>query len=106
MIYLDIDHNVNIKIIHKFIFKGLKGEKMKVRLKEQGYIVGQISLSNLIKEHFINDNSVSFRNFHNQIINIDIQDGLYCLQCNDNLIKNYKSTLEEVKEYIKRNAMK
>ena len=79
---------------------------MKVRLKEQGYVMQETSISNLKKEHFIDDNSVSFRNFNSQIINIDIQDNKYVLQCNDNLVKNYKSTLKEVKEYIKKNAMK
>ena len=79
---------------------------MKVRLKEQGYVMQETSISNLKKEHFIDDNSVSFRNFNNQIINIDFQNNQYVLQCNDNGIKNYKSTLSEVKEYIKENAIR
>lgn len=79
---------------------------MKVRLKENGNVMQETSLSSLTKYHFLSDNSVSFKNFNNQIINIDFQCGQYVLQCNDNLIKNYKSTLSEVKEYIKENSIK
>lgn len=79
---------------------------MKVRLKENGYVIEEISISNLTKSHFMGDNSISFRNFNNQFINIDIQDGLYCLQCSSNGIKNHKNTLREVKQYIKENIMK
>ena len=78
---------------------------MKVRLKEDGYVIEELSVSRLTKYHFMGNNSVSFRNFNNMIVNIDIQDSIYCLQCN-NGVKNYKTTLEGVKDYIKRNIMK
>lgn len=79
---------------------------MKVRLKENGYVIEEISISNLTKSHFMGNNSICFRNFNNQFINIDFQDSLYCLQCSSNGFKNHKNTLSEVKKYIRENVMK